>query len=87
MLDLKIQFFILTLRIKCYNIIKAKEYQKFQYDTNKANPIELEVGMLVLIQNEQVRLGSSKKLTCPWLGPYRVTRIKDNVNIEVELNK
>lgn len=69
------------------NIVKAKENQKEQYDTRRANPIKLEVGMQVLMQNESVKLGTSKKLNCPWLGPYEITKVYDNNNIEISLGK
>ncbi|KAJ4430359.1 hypothetical protein ANN_22575 [Periplaneta americana] len=69
------------------NIVKAKEIQKEQYDTRRANAIKLEVGMQVLMQNESVKLGTSKKLNCPWLGPYEITKVYDNNNIEISLGK
>lgn len=67
------------------NLIKAKEEQKERFDKHKANPIEFKVGQKVLLSNEATKVGVSRKLSPPWLGPFNIVRINDNATLTLQL--
>lgn len=64
------------------NILRNKEKYKYYYDKN-LNDKEFEVGNLVLLSNESVPKGKSKKLTPLWKGPYEVTKVT-KANCEIK---
>lgn len=64
------------------NLMSAKEQSKEQYDKNARVPIFL-IGDKVLLYDETVRRGRSRKLCSQWLGPYEVVSI-DKVNATIK---
>lgn len=60
----------------------GKEKSKIQYDKN-AESMEFEVGDKVLLKNNVLRRGRSKKLTQPWIGPYEITEKNSDVNYTI----
>jgi len=63
------------------SLIKNKEKSKEYYDKT-AGQSKLKVGDKVLLFDETVRRGKSRKLSAQWLGPYTVTEI-DKVNATI----
>lgn len=58
--------------------LKSKEY----YDT-KSKKFQLSIGDRVLLYDETVRRGRSKKLSSQWIGPYEVLEV-DKVNATIK---
>ena len=48
--------------------------KKAKYD-RKATCFDFKVGQLVMMRNTVIKLGSSSKLTCKYIGPYRIARL------------
>uniref|UniRef100_A0A6V7LZN9 RNA-directed DNA polymerase n=1 Tax=Bracon brevicornis TaxID=1563983 RepID=A0A6V7LZN9_9HYME len=65
------------------NIEDAKEKSKLQYDKN-AKDIVFHIGDQVLMKNNMVRPGRTKKLTQPWIGPYVIVEKNSDVNYTVK---
>jgi hypothetical protein len=63
-------------------LIGAKQKSKERFDT-KVNEIKLNVGDKVLLYDETVRRGRSKKLSNQWIGPYEIISI-DRVNATIK---
>jgi hypothetical protein len=59
-------------------LITAKQKSKEYFDT-KAKEIQIDIGDKVLLYDETVRRGRSKKLSSQWIGPYEVIEV-DKVN-------
>jgi hypothetical protein len=55
-------------------LINSKEIAKKYYD-QKENTIKFREGDLVLLLQQNVRRGRSKKLSSPWIGPYIVVEV------------
>jgi hypothetical protein len=56
-------------------LLAAKQKSKTYYDT-KVNEIQIKEGDKVLLYDETVRRGRSKKLGNQWIGPYEVAKIE-----------
>ena len=63
------------------NLIMSKGKSKERYDET-ARALELQVGDKVLLYDETVRRGRSRKLSSQWIGPYTVTEV-DKVNVTI----
>jgi hypothetical protein len=63
------------------NLIKSKGRNKEHYDET-ARALKLRVGDKVLLYDETVRRGRSRKLSAQWIWPYTVTEV-DNVNVTI----
>ena len=63
------------------NLITSKNKSKNYYDET-ARPLKLQVGDKVLLFDETVRRGRSRKLSAQWIGPYTITEI-DKVNVTI----
>jgi len=61
------------------NLIKSKNRSKQYYD-EATRALKLHVGDKVLLFDETVRRGRSRKLSAQWIGPYTVTEV-DKVNV------
>ena len=62
------------------NLEQAKEKSKLYYD-RYTNPQKFEVGDFVYLLREP----KNSKFELTWTGPYRITRIIDDLNAEIEL--
>lgn len=62
-------------------LIKSKVRSREDYD-RKATEISLHVGDRVLLYDESVRRGMSKKLSAQWIGPNEVIA-RDGVNATI----
>jgi hypothetical protein len=63
------------------NLLEAKERNKVQYD-KKTNLEIFKPGDKVLLFDESVRRGRSKKLSAQWIGPYVVSSV-EGVNVVI----
>jgi hypothetical protein len=63
------------------NLIVSKGKSKEHYDET-ARALKLQVGYKVLLFDEMVRRGRSRKLRAQWIGPYTITEI-DKVNATI----
>jgi hypothetical protein len=63
-------------------LIAGKEKSKEYYDKS-SEPFEIKVGQQVLLYDETVRRGRSKKLSPQYIGPYEVL-IVDGVNVTIK---
>ena len=59
-----------------------KDKSKKQYDKKTANR-SFKIGNQVLLHDETVRRGRSKKLTPSWIGPYTIQNTHDNNNYTI----
>ena len=64
------------------SLLHSKVRSKVDFD-KKAVPITLQVGDKVLLFDESVRRGRSRKLIAQWVGPYVVLRV-DGVNATIK---
>jgi hypothetical protein len=71
-----------THQVARERLISRKEKSKEYYDRN-TKETTLKVGDKVLLYDETVRRGRSKKLSSQWLGPYEVISI-DRVNATIK---
>jgi len=62
-------------------LIESKDKSKEYYD-KRAKPTKLQVGDKVLLFDETVRRGRSRKLSAQWIGPYTITEM-DEVNATI----
>jgi hypothetical protein len=63
-------------------LILCKEKSKAQYD-KKTEPFRLDVGQQVLLYDETVRRGRSKKLSPQYIGPYEVLSV-NGINVTIK---
>ena len=63
------------------NLIRSKNRSKEYYD-EATRALKLQVGDKVLLFDETVRRGRSRKLSAQWIGPYTVTEV-DKVNVTI----
>jgi hypothetical protein len=63
-------------------LLKTKQKSKEYYD-RRAEKVELNIGDRVLLFDETVRRGRSRKLSSQWIGPYEVLGI-DKVNVLIK---
>jgi hypothetical protein len=63
-------------------LVRKKEKSKEYYD-REAAPCNLQVGQRVLLHDEAVRRGRSKKLSPQYVGPYEVVAV-DGVNFTIK---
>jgi len=63
------------------NLIRSKNRSKKYYD-EATRALKLQVGDKVLLFDETVRRGRSRKLSAQWVGPYTITEI-DKVNATI----
>jgi hypothetical protein len=63
------------------NLIRSKNKSKEHYDET-ARALEIQVGEKVLLFDETVRRGLSRKLSAQWIGPYTLTEV-DKVNVTI----
>jgi len=64
--------------------LKEEKFKsKLQYDKNVNEKI-FKVGDKVLLHDETVRKGRSKKLETQWVGPYTITAKLSDVNHEIK---
>lgn len=68
------------------NTQRRKENSKLQYDL-KAREKQIKIGDKVLLHQPLVRRGRSKKLIKPWVGPYTVIGVNNDVNITIKRGK
>ena len=72
-----------TSREAWEHLIAAKARQKRYYD-RRATPVPVyHVGDLVWMRNHRVEPGLNAKLSRPWIGPYLVSRVISEANVEV----
>lgn len=67
------------------NLLGSKVKSKECYDKG-TEKLELRVGDKVLLHDETVRRGRSKKLSAQWIGPYEVVAL-DRVNVTIKRGK
>jgi hypothetical protein len=67
------------------NLLEGKAKSKDHYDKGTES-LELCVGDKVLLYDETVRRGRSKKLSSQWIGPYEVVAL-DKVNVTIKRGK
>lgn len=72
-----------TFKVARERIIKSKEKSKVYYD-RKSVVKNFSPGENVLLHDETVKRGRSKKLNRPWIGPYKVLRKLPNENYEIK---
>ena len=63
------------------NLIASKSKSKEHHDKTSGE-MKLEIGDEVLLFDETVRRGRSRKLSAQWIGPYTITEI-DKVNATI----
>ena len=63
------------------NLITHKDRSKDYYD-RKTEEMKIEIGDKVLLYDETVRRGRSRKLSAQWIGAYEVVGV-DNVNVTI----
>lgn len=68
------------------NLLKTKNTSKQNYDRNSLIR-EFDVGDKVLLYDESVRRGRSKKLTSLWIGPYKIIKKNSDVNYTIQKAK
>lgn len=68
------------------NLLANKVSSKDNYD-RKSKEINYEVGDLVLLRDERVYRGRSKKLCSPWIGPYKILSKEGPVNYVIKQNR
>jgi hypothetical protein len=66
-------------------LVTAKEKSKEQYDKDSKLPT-FNIGDRVLLYDETVRRGRSRKLCSQWLGPYEITSL-DKVNAIIKMGR
>jgi hypothetical protein len=64
------------------NLITTKNKSKERFD-QKASEIKLRAGDKVLLYDETVRRGRSKKLSSQWIGPYEILKV-EKVNVTIK---
>jgi len=64
------------------NLLKSKARIKVDYD-KKAVHIAPQVGDKVLLYDESVRMGRSRKLSAQWVGPYAALAV-DGVKVTIK---
>ena len=62
---------------------QRKENSKARYDL-KAKEKQFNIGDKVLLHQPTVRRGRSKKLAKPWIGPYTVVEVNNDVNLTIK---
>lgn len=67
-------------------LIAGKEKTKTYHDKS-AKSIEFRMGDKVLLRDETIRQGRSKKLTPQWIGPYEVVDKISDVNVSIRKGK
>lgn len=69
------------------SLLRAKEYNK-KHSDKRSNEVFFAVGDKVLLHDETVRRGRSKKLSSQWIGPFLVQHVEGvNVTIKRKGNK
>jgi hypothetical protein len=63
-------------------LLASKEKSKLYYDRN-TKELDIQVGQKVLLYDETVRRGRSKKLTPQFIGPYEVLAV-EGVNVVIK---
>jgi len=63
-------------------LLSSKEKSKVYYDKNSETP-DVQVGQKVLIFDETVRRGRSRKLSPQYIGPYEVLAV-EGVNVVIK---
>lgn len=64
--------------------MEQRKVQSKEYYDKRAIPNDFKCGDLVLLYAPQVKRGRSKKLSMPWIGPYKVIDICNDVNIIIK---
>lgn len=64
--------------------MEQRKVQSKEYYDKRAIQKEFKCGDLVLLHAPQVKRGRSKKLSMPWIGPYKVLDICNDVNIIIK---
>lgn len=72
-----------TYQVAREYIKKEKEKGKRYYD-RKSNPQKFQIGDKVLLYDETVRRGRSKKLDASWIGPYEILMKNSDVNYTIK---
>jgi hypothetical protein len=67
------------------NLLEGKARSKERYDRGTES-LELCVGDKVLLYDEMVHRGRSRKLSSQWIGPYEVVAL-DTVNVTIKRGK
>lgn len=66
------------------NLINSKNKSKENYDNKIQNP-EYKVNDSVFLENNQSKVGQSKKLTANYKGPYKISKIHNNQNATIKI--
>lgn len=74
-----------TQQLARKTLIKAKEKEKKTFDKQE-NDISFKPGDMVLLRDESIRRGRSRKLSPPFIGPYVIEGIS-GVNCKLRINK
>jgi len=75
-----------TQQVAKAHINEAKTKAKIYADQD-ANVRTFKVGDKVLLKDDTLRRGRSKKLEAPWTGPYRVTKKLSDVNYKIQIKR
>jgi len=75
-----------TNQIARENIREEKQKSKKHYDKS-TKEIEFKIGDQVLIYDETLRRGRSKKLDAKWKGPYVILEKKSNANYTLKTGR
>ena len=73
-----------TSQVARENVKQAKILAKKQYDKTSREKT-FQVGDTVLLYDEMIRRGRSKKLELKWIGPYTVTEKYNDVNYTIKM--
>lgn len=72
-----------THQVARENIKEEREKSKRYYD-RKTNPQKFQIGDKVLLHDETVRRGRSKKLDAVWIRPYEILMKNSDVNYTIK---
>lgn len=72
-----------AFKVARQRIIKSKEQSKTRYDQNSVDKT-FQPEDLVLLLDETVKRGRSRKLKKPWIGPYKVMKKLDHENYAIK---
>jgi len=75
-----------TQQLAKTHLNKAKIKAKSHADKT-TNVRTFKIGDKVLLQDETLRRGRSKKLDAPWTGPYRIVEKISDVNYKIQIKR
>lgn len=83
--EIKQRIQIASQRVIDYTQMR-KESSKLLYD-QKAREKPIRIGDKVILHQPFIRRGRSKKLSKPWIGPYTVIKVDNDVNATIKKGK